>query len=158
MKITQKSIIYMPQNSTKMKTVFCWPNWSKQANFPNRSRTFTALFEGLPGVPIRYKIARWKGMRVYFPTPPEFLNLELIWPLKSHFSQDSFLQLKIGAESPNLHVFWAFGSPNLHKIWNPSIGKCIFAWQFQKCKVFPVLSCPHVWSRAGWDQSNGQNL
>ena len=165
MKITQKSIIYMPQKSTKVKTVFCWPNWSKQWNFPEWSRPSLWLVAridssvwGPSRCPNQVQDSSLEGLWLYFPTPLEFLNLELIWPLKSHFSQGSFLQLKKGAESQNLHVFWAFGSPNLHKIWNPSIGKCIFAWKFQKCRVFPVLSCPHDWSRAGWDHSNGQNL
>ena len=76
-----------------------------RAPLPDWSRTLTALFEGLTGVQIRCKIARWKGLRVYFPAPPEVVNLELIGPLKSHFSQDIFLQLKIVAESQNLHVF-----------------------------------------------------
>ena len=43
-----------------------------------RSHLLVALFEGLPGVQIRCRIAHWKGMEVYFPTQLEFLNWELI--------------------------------------------------------------------------------
>jgi len=45
-------------------------------------------FGGLPGVGIGCRIARWKGLRVYFPTQVEFFNLELIWPVKNQISQD----------------------------------------------------------------------
>ena len=78
MKITPKFLIYMPKSHPRVKTVFCWPKWSNLAIFPEWSRPFVALVEGLPGVQIRCKIARWKGLGVYFPTQVEFLNLELI--------------------------------------------------------------------------------
>ena len=81
-------------------------------------------------------MAHWKAWSVYFPSQVEFLDLELIWPLKSQFSQGHFLQLKKWAESQNFDVFWAFGGPNLKIKLTPSIGNSSFCMPFPKMSTF----------------------
>ena len=81
-------------------------------------------------------MAHWKALCVYFPSQVECLDLELIWPLKSQFSQGHFLQLKKWAESQNFDVFWAFGGPNLKIKLTPSIGNSSFCMPFPKMSTF----------------------
>ena len=97
------------------------------------SRPFTAVFEWVPLVQIRCKMAHWKAWPVYFASQVEFLNLVLIWPLKNHFSQGHFLQLKKWAESHFFDVFWAFGGPNL------KIRLLLSIDNFSLCMPFPKM-------------------
>ena len=62
-------------------------------------------FGALEGVQNVLKWACWKSCLVYFLTQLEFLNLVLICPSKSSFSQDCFLCVKKVAERPFLGVF-----------------------------------------------------
>ena len=70
------------------------PNGSRQCNFCTGKGVLTGrallqeAFGGLPSVRIGCKIARWKGLWVYFPTQLEFFNLEFICPVKNQISQD----------------------------------------------------------------------
>ena len=50
-------------------------NWKIQLEW---SRPFAALFEWVPLVQIKCKMAHWKAWSVYFPSQVEFLDLELI--------------------------------------------------------------------------------
>ena len=160
MKVTQKSINYMPKWSIQVKTVLNWPNWSKNRQillyrshlWLYRSHLLAALFEGLPEVQIRCRIAHWKGLEVYFPTQLELLNLELIWPSKIKSPKTAFCNSKRGQKVKIWLYFELLGAQISTKIWNPSIGKCIFAWKIQPYKVFPIPSCIDYRSRTGWDR------
>jgi len=143
MKIIHTSIIYKYKWSSKVKTEFLSlksQNWQVQLEWSRPllewSRPFAALFEWVPVVQIKCKMAHWKALSVYFPSQVEFLDLELIWPLKSQFSQGHFLQLKKWAESQNFDVFWAFGGPNLKIKFLPSIGNFSFCMPFPKMSTF----------------------
>jgi len=114
-----------------------WQNWLEWSRpLLEWSRPFAATFDWVPLVQIMCKMAHWKDWSIYFPSQVEFMDLELIWPLKSQFSQGHFLQLKKWAESQFFDVFWAFGGPNLKIKLLPSIGWFIFCMPFPKMSTF----------------------
>ena len=75
-----------------------------------------ASFEALPEVQIEPKIAFWKALPVYFPTQMKFLDLAIICPSKTSFSQDCFLWVQKVAERSFLACFWPLGNPELDGI------------------------------------------
>ena len=138
----------------------CFLAWKvKTAKFSSSGRApFAATFEWVPLVQIRCKMAHWKAWSVYFPSQVDFRNLVLIWPLKNHFSQGHFLQLKKWAESQFLGVFWAFGGSKLKIKLPPSTGNFYFCIPFPKMPSLQNSEQPFKMISPGVRPNRGQNL
>lgn len=129
-------------------------NGSKMTLFPLRVAPNSlcivpswSLFWALVCVENVSMLACWKSCPVYFPTQLEFLNLKLIFPSKTSFSQDCYLCFKKVAESPFLGVFWPLGGPDLFKISCPDTNSRDFQWKSK----FAQICCNVDWrSPMGW--------
>ena len=118
-------------------------------------RHFGAHFEALLGVQNVPVCACWKYCPVYFPTQEEFLNLVLICPYKSSFSQHCFWCIKIGAEMSFFERFWPLGDSNHAQISCPSTSSCDFTCWIQKYKPFVIWISQSYGSRQ-WHDAQGE--
>ena len=137
-------------------------NRRKLAIFPLCAAPFSlcvtllwGLFWGTCRCPKCAQVGLFKILSWLFSNTIKFLNLVLICPYTSPFSQDCFLCVKKVAERPFLGVFWPLGDPKLVKISCPDTNRRIFWCWIQIWKWFLDWSAIILASRQ-WRGTQGE--